>query len=37
MTDRPLVEKRLAVTETCLADLRRLARPELLETDSMTR
>jgi uncharacterized protein YutE (UPF0331/DUF86 family) len=33
MTDRPLVEKRLAVTETCLADLRRLARPELLETD----
>jgi len=33
MTDRPLVEKRLAVIDTCLADLRRLARADRLETD----
>jgi uncharacterized protein YutE (UPF0331/DUF86 family) len=33
MTDRPLIEKRLALIETCLADLRRLAQPALLETD----
>jgi len=33
MTDRALVEKRLAVIETCLAELRRLARPDVLETD----
>jgi uncharacterized protein YutE (UPF0331/DUF86 family) len=33
MTDRPLVEKRLAVIDTCVADLRRLARPDRLDTD----
>jgi uncharacterized protein YutE (UPF0331/DUF86 family) len=33
MTDAPLVEKKLAVIETCVADLRRLARPALLSTD----
>jgi uncharacterized protein YutE (UPF0331/DUF86 family) len=33
MTDRPLVEKRLAAIETCVGDLRRLARPALLDTD----
>jgi len=33
MTDRPLVEKRLAVIDTCVADLRRLARVDQLETD----
>ena len=33
MTDRPLVEKRLAVIDTCLADLRRLARADRLEAD----
>jgi uncharacterized protein YutE (UPF0331/DUF86 family) len=33
MTDRPLVEKRLAVIDTCVADLRRLARVDQLESD----
>lgn len=33
MTDAPLVEKKLAVIETCVGDLRRLARPALLATD----
>ncbi|MDO8836908.1 MAG: DUF86 domain-containing protein [Vicinamibacterales bacterium] len=33
MTDRALVEKRLALIETCLADLRRLARPEKMVSD----
>jgi uncharacterized protein YutE (UPF0331/DUF86 family) len=33
MTDPDLIQKRLAVIESCLSDLRRLARPELLSTD----
>ncbi len=33
MKDRDLVEKRLSVIETCLSDLTRLARPELLNFD----
>ncbi len=33
MTDAPLIEKKLAVIETCVADLRRLARPARLSTD----
>lgn len=33
MTDAPLVEKKLALIESCVADLRRLARPALLNTD----
>jgi uncharacterized protein YutE (UPF0331/DUF86 family) len=33
MTDAPLVEKKLALVETCVADLRRLARPDLLSSD----
>lgn len=33
MTDIDLVAKRLAFLETCVADLQRLARPELLRTD----
>lgn len=33
MTDPALVGKKLAVIETCLGDLRRLARPEALESD----
>jgi uncharacterized protein YutE (UPF0331/DUF86 family) len=33
MTDAALVAKKLAQIETCLADLRRLARPEALEAD----
>lgn len=33
MTDEELVLKKLAFIETCLHDLRTLARPELLETD----
>jgi uncharacterized protein YutE (UPF0331/DUF86 family) len=33
MTDRPLIEKRLAIIDTCLADLRRLARVDLIDTD----
>lgn len=33
MTDAPLVAKRLAVIETCVAELRREARPERLATD----
>jgi uncharacterized protein YutE (UPF0331/DUF86 family) len=33
MTDRPLIEKRLAIIDTCVADLRRLGRVEQLETD----
>ncbi len=33
MTDRPLIDKRLAIIDTCLADLRRLARVDLIDTD----
>ncbi len=33
MTDQGLVAKKLAFVETCVAELRTLARPELLETD----
>lgn len=33
MTDLPLIEKKLAVIETCVGDLRRLARPALLASD----
>lgn len=33
MTNRELVAKKLAFIETCVADLRRLARPEILATD----
>jgi uncharacterized protein YutE (UPF0331/DUF86 family) len=33
MTDVELVRKKLAFIETCVADLRRLARPELIEQD----
>lgn len=33
MTDPDLVEKKLAFIETCVSDLRRLARPELIESD----
>jgi uncharacterized protein YutE (UPF0331/DUF86 family) len=33
MTDAPLLEKKLALIETCVGDLRRLARPALLATD----
>lgn len=33
MTDPDLIAKKLAFVETCVADLRRLAKPELIETD----
>lgn len=33
MTDRALVEKRLALIESCLEDLRRYARPERIASD----
>lgn len=33
MTDIELIEKKLAVVETCVADLRRHARPDLLASD----
>lgn len=33
MTDADLVAKKLARIETCIADLRRLASPETIETD----
>ena len=33
MTDSALVAKKLALIETCLSDLRRLARPDALESD----
>lgn len=33
MTDRALIEKRLALIESCLADLHRLARPERMVSD----
>jgi uncharacterized protein YutE (UPF0331/DUF86 family) len=33
MTDAPLIEKKLALVETCVADLRRLAQPARLATD----
>jgi uncharacterized protein YutE (UPF0331/DUF86 family) len=33
MTDAALIEKKLALIETCVADLRRLARPDALSTD----
>ena len=33
MTDRDLLDKKLAFVETCVSDLRRLVRPELIESD----
>lgn len=33
MNDLPLVSKKLALIESCLSDLRRLAQPEALATD----
>ena len=33
MTDADLVRKKLAFIDTCVADLRRLARPERIEQD----
>jgi uncharacterized protein YutE (UPF0331/DUF86 family) len=33
MTDPELLAKKLAFIETCVAELRRLARPEMIETD----
>lgn len=33
MTDPELLYKKLAFIETCVSDLRRLARPELIESD----
>jgi len=33
MTDSELVAKKLAFIETCVAELRRLANPEIIETD----
>ena len=33
MTDEALVAKKLALIESCLSDLRRLARPDLLASD----
>ncbi len=33
MTDVPLIEKKLALIETCVADLRRLSRPARLADD----
>lgn len=33
MTDAALVAKKLALIETCLSDLQRLARPEAIDTD----
>jgi uncharacterized protein YutE (UPF0331/DUF86 family) len=33
VTDAALLEKKLAFIETCLAELRRLARPEAIEHD----
>lgn len=33
MTDPTLVEKKLALIESCVSDLRRLAKPEALATD----
>ena len=33
MTDPELLEKKLAFIETCVAELRRLARPDKIETD----
>ncbi|WP_245688288.1 hypothetical protein [Thiohalomonas denitrificans] len=33
MTDPDLLEKKLAFVETCISELRRLARPELIESD----
>jgi uncharacterized protein YutE (UPF0331/DUF86 family) len=37
MTDLPLVEKRLAIIGTCVADIRRLARVDRLDTDILQR
>jgi uncharacterized protein YutE (UPF0331/DUF86 family) len=37
MTDIQLVEKRLAIVDTCVADLRRLARVDRLDTDILQR
>lgn len=33
MTDRELLDKKLAFIETCVSELRRLARPETIESD----
>jgi uncharacterized protein YutE (UPF0331/DUF86 family) len=33
MTDLPLIEKRLAVIDTCVSDLRAMARADRLDTD----
>jgi uncharacterized protein YutE (UPF0331/DUF86 family) len=33
MTDRELLDKKLAFIETCVSELRRLARPEMIESD----
>ncbi len=33
MTDPALIEKKLALIESCLSDLRRLAKPEILASD----
>jgi hypothetical protein len=33
MTDAAVLAKKLALIETCLSDLRRLARPDALATD----
>lgn len=33
MTDRELLEKKLAFIETCVSELQRLARPDLIEAD----
>lgn len=33
MTDAPLIEKRLALIETCVSELRRLGNPSLMATD----
>ncbi len=33
MTDAPLIAKKLAAIETCVRELRQLARPDILESD----
>jgi uncharacterized protein YutE (UPF0331/DUF86 family) len=33
MTDQPLIEKKLAFIETCLQELRTMAKPSAIETD----
>jgi uncharacterized protein YutE (UPF0331/DUF86 family) len=37
MTDLPLIEKRLAIIDTCVSDIRRLARVDHLDTDILQR